>query len=240
MRTETQPISGDEISALGLFGHDSPQANAEIASSAQRLSAPRGEQIIRQGMVPEGLYGVREGRLKLYLLGCNGEERVIRILEPGETFAEALMFNSIPSPVYVETLTPCILCFIPRDAIYAHLGRDPEFTLAMLQGMSGMLRQLIIDLETCCMHNALGRVAGYLLKLAEATPPPHCEIQLPATKSLVASTLNLSAETFSRELHRLEHQGVIRISRRTIYVQDLSVLQDRAGVAIEPAGSVPR
>jgi len=59
-----------------------------------------------------------------------------------------------------------------------------------------------------------------LLRQAAASAPPHVEIQLPAPKSVIASTLNISAETFSRELHRLQDDGLIEINRRTIYVRD--------------------
>jgi CRP-like cAMP-binding protein len=46
-----------------------------------------------------------------------------------------------------------------------------------------------------------------------------------APKAVVASTLNLSAETFSRELHRLQHHGYIEIERRVIKLADRNGLR---------------
>ena len=96
---------------------------------------------------------------------------------------------------------------------------------------TGGMAQLITDLETCCLQSALQRTINYLLRGAEAGPPPHVEVHLPAPKAVVASTLNISAETFSRELHRLKDQGLIEINRRTIY------LRDRDGLYAAAAGS---
>ncbi|MGD8957773.1 MAG: helix-turn-helix domain-containing protein, partial [Chromatiaceae bacterium] len=88
-----------------------------------------------------------------------------------------------------------------------------------------IMRMLIQDLETCCLQNARQRITNYLLREADAVPPPHIQIHLPAPKALVASTLNISAETFSRELHRLHDKGLIEINRRTIYLREPDALR---------------
>jgi CRP-like cAMP-binding protein len=89
----------------------------------------------------------------------------------------------------------------------------------MLRNMSGLMAALVGDLETACMQNALQRTVNYLLREALNTPPPHIALTMPAPKAVIASTLNLSAETFSRELHRLQDHGLIEIDRRVVYLR---------------------
>jgi CRP-like cAMP-binding protein len=220
----------DQLREQTLFQDLEQRYLESIAHGGWVVERRRACRILGRGDHLEGLYTVFDGSLKLYMLSCSGDERVLRILGPGDTFGEAIMFNAIPSPVFVETLSAVKLGYFPRQIIDKALRNNPQFTHAMLRSMSMIMTQLITDLETCCLQSALQRTVNYLLRTAEAAPPPHVEVQLPAAKAVVASTLNISAETFSRELHRLKDLGLITIDRRTIY------LRDRDGLIAAAAG----
>ena len=229
------PVDPDQLVGQTLFSDIDPSALESIARGGWTVEKRRATRILGRGDHLEGLYTVFEGSLKLYMLSCSGDERVLRILRPGDTFGEAIMFNDIPSPVFVESLSPVRLGYFPRETITKALSSNPKFTFSMLRSMSMIMSQLIHDLETCCLQNALQRTVNYLLREAEASPPPHVEIQLPAPKAVVASTLNISAETFSRELHRLKDMGLIEINRRTIYLRDRDgLLSAAAGLTAKP------
>jgi CRP-like cAMP-binding protein len=220
MQVTKRTLDVDQMQDHVLF-RDLPRGEvARIAETGWLTEIDRGTRILSRAEMLDGLYIVFDGRLKIYMLSCNGDERVIRIVEPGESFSEAIMFNGFPSPVFVETLSKSTLGFFPRESISRALSASPGFTDSMLASMSNLMRQLIQDLETCCLQNALQRTVSYLLRMADAAPEPHVEVQLPAPKAVVASTLNMSAETFSRELHRLQDDGSIEINRRVIYLRD--------------------
>lgn len=217
-------LDPDQLAEQSLFAGLDRASVESIARGGWTIGEGRGVLILNRGDYLEGMFAVLSGRLKLYMLSCNGDERVLRVIRPGESFGEAIMFNAIPSPVFVETLSPVQLGYFPRPVITEALTRNPSFTAAMLQGMSALMRELIQDLETCCLHTAMQRTVGYLLREADASPPPHIAVELPAPKAVVASTLNISAETFSRELHRLQGEKLIEIDRRTIYLRDRDTL----------------
>ena len=220
MHSNGKPVQMEQLYRVPLF-HEVGEGNLKsIARQGSVLEMPRGTRILGRGEHLNGLYSVFEGRLKLYMLSCNGDERVLRVLQPGDSFGEAIMFNEIPSPVFVETLSPVSLGFFPREVVTKVLAADAGFMMSMLRGMSAMMRELIHDLDTCCLQNALQRTVSYLLREADSGPAPNIEVRLPAAKAVVASMLNISAETFSRELHRLQNDGLIEIDRRIIYLRD--------------------
>jgi CRP-like cAMP-binding protein len=97
------------------------------------------------------------------------------------------------------------------------------------------MRELIGDIEACCLLNARQRVVGYLLQQAEKDPSNLDRVTLPGPKAMVASLLNLSAETFSRELHALEHAGLLEIDRRRLRLRDRAALLALLGQLAESA-----
>jgi CRP-like cAMP-binding protein len=111
-----------------------------------------------------------------------------------------------------------------------------SFTL--LQLLAKRNHRLIQDMEACCLHFGVERLTAYLLRHVELDndAPDIGSVTPPAAKTVVASSLNLSAETFSRELHALAHQGFIEVTRREIRIPSLHRLRGAAGpdVAADP------
>lgn len=224
MHTKGIPVDAGLMFGQPLFERLDEASVAEISRGGWVVEVKRGQRLVGRGDLIDGLFVVIDGRLKLYMLSCNGDERVLRVLQYGDSFGEAIMFNKLPSPVFVDALAPARLAFFPRDVIHTALTSNPDFTDTMLRSMSALMRNLIHDLETCCLQNAMQRTVNYLLRASESVPPPHVELTLPAPKAVIASTLNMSAETFSRELHRLQESRYIEINRRTIYLRDREAL----------------
>ncbi len=223
------------LSQLRLLSDVQPGCLEQIAEKASAFGIERGEVVIERGQHLDGFYGVLSGTLKLYLLSCDGHERVVRLFQPNDSFGEAIMFNDIPSPVFVEAINRAELVFFPRDSVMPIFTERHDFALAMVRGLGRMLDELLTDLECCCLQNARQRIIRYLCALEPTDPRISDEVELPASKAVVASILNLSAETFSRELHALENQGLIRISRRVIHLNDRRRLLEVAESAQEPS-----
>jgi CRP-like cAMP-binding protein len=215
-------ISIDErrLRQMQLFEDLAAETVTQIAEGGWVIEHGRGARVLSRGDHLDGLFTVFDGQLKLYMLSCGGNERVLRILQAGDSFGEAIMFNGIPSPVFVETLSAVQLAYFPRELIADALAAHPDFTTSMLRGMSVLMRELIGDLETCCLQSARQRTVAYLLREADASRQPFPRVHLPAAKAVVASTLNISAETFSRELHYLQERGLIGIDKRRIELRD--------------------
>lgn len=226
-------LDADVLSQIPLFSGLRFDSVEQIASVGSVVSFPRASRVLNRGDVLDGFYVVIQGHLKLFMLSCDGAERVLRVLEPGHSFGEAMMFNGFPSPVFVESLSTAELAYFPGDKVSTILTANADFGAAMLRSMSSLLRELIHDLEACCLMNARQRTIAYLLRAAEADGQPQSRIHLPATKWIVASTLDLSPETFSRELHRLQDEGLIEINRRTIF------FRNRAGLIEAIGGNTP-
>jgi CRP-like cAMP-binding protein len=170
---------------------------------------------------------VMTGRIKLFLLSPAGQEKVVEIISPSQSFAEALVFLDKPYIVSAQALADARLVSVSKQGIIREIQQDARLALHMLAGLSKRLHGLIQDVEAYALSSGLQRLIGFLLRDVVANPaqvPNTATICLPASKATVASRLSLSPEYFSRVLHELEAAQLITIDRREIQILDVQKL----------------
>jgi CRP/FNR family transcriptional regulator, dissimilatory nitrate respiration regulator len=202
-----------------------------IAAGCHTRSAPKGQVLCEKGGTQCGFFCITDGRVKLAILSEEGAERVIEIVVPGGSFGEAPALLGEPWRAYAQALADTHLVHVGTARVREAAARWPDVALAVLNGLSRKVQDLTGDLETCCLMSASRRVAGFLLREATDRRHPSPDVVLPAPKAVVASSLNLTAETFSRELHNLARDGLVDVERRTIRVLSLDGLRSRCGAA---------
>jgi CRP-like cAMP-binding protein len=186
----------------------------------------RGQAVFRVGQPCEEFHVTVIGQVKLFAISPGGQEKVIEIIGPGGTFAEALMFTGRPYIINAQAVTDALVLSVGKRAVLAEIERDPRFALRMLAGISRRLHGLIRDVEDYTLCNGAQRIIGYLLREVEdgAGHQGPADVLLPVSKGTIASRLSLTPEYFSRVLHELESAGLIRIERRQIHIEDCKAL----------------
>lgn len=219
----------DFLRNLPLFRDlDVSQLEAIAAATAeQRVRA--GTELFRRGDPCDGIHVVVLGRVKLALQGQAGAEKVIEIIGPGLSFGESVMFMGKPHMLQAEALADSLLLFIRKNALLEAVACNPQFARRMLDELSARLYRLVADIEGYTLKSATARVTAYLLAaLADgASPGQSADVALTASKSVLASRLNITREHFSRILHELSQAGLIQVSGRNIQILDAAGLRQR-------------
>jgi CRP-like cAMP-binding protein len=201
---------------------------AELARHVRSLHVARGHVIFRRGDRIEGFYAVAYGMVKLALRGTNGEEKVLRLVGPGESFGEAAMYLDRPVQLDATALTDSMILFIGAAPAFALIASDPGFARGLLASMSQRMFTLVADLEAASLRDGVQRVAAYLGSHAQAGAPAPPVVRLPATKTVIASRLGVTKETFSRLLRELGALGLILVRKREITLLDAKRLAEVA------------
>ena len=184
----------------------------------------RGTLLFSAGEEAEGFYVVASGRVKIYKLSAEGKERILHIVHPGDTFAEAAIFGDGRYPAFAETLVASELVFLPGREFLDLLHMHSEIAVNMIAALSRFLRQFTHQIEELTFKEVPARLAGYLLKLEESQGV--CE--LPVSKSQLASNLGTVSETLSRSLRKLADEGLIRVDGRKVRILDRELLEEMA------------
>jgi len=221
-RTATRPRISieDFLAKLPLFRQLGEADRVRLAASVIEVAAPRGTVLFRRGDHCDGFHVVIFGQIKLALPGGGGDEKVIELMGPGQSFGEAVMFLERPYMVTAEALADSRLLHIARQAVLDEIDRDSRFSLRMIGGLSLRLHHLVSDIEVISLCSGMQRVIGYLLARAGENDAAQARFRLAARKGVIASRLNLTHEHFSRILHELAAQGLIAVEGPEITIRD--------------------
>ena len=212
------------LSRQPLFSDLSPAELDRLATGCALRRFSRGEHVFLVGEPCREFHVCVIGQVKLYAASSSGSEKVIDIISPGQSFAEALMFTGRPYIINAQALADCLLLSVKKQAVEGEIERDPRFALRMLAGISRRLHGLVHDVEAYALHSGVQRVIGYLLRDIAADSAQPVMVSLPVSKATIASRLSLTPEYFSRVLHELEAAGLVRIDKRDIYILDAPAL----------------
>ncbi|HTZ00232.1 MAG TPA: Crp/Fnr family transcriptional regulator, partial [Rhodocyclaceae bacterium] len=197
---------------------------ARVAKGALPRRLGKGAILFQRGDPSAGFFIVVFGQIKLAFSSAEGDEKVVEVIGPRQSFGEAVMFVERPYPVFAEALSDSLLLHLPRNAVFDLLEADNSFARRMLAGLSMRLHSLIADVESYSLRSSTQRVIGYLLQQCP-TAGAAAEVSLPAAKQVIASRLNVTPETLSRIFHELSAAELIQVHGRKIAIPDLARLR---------------
>ncbi|MGD0971775.1 MAG: Crp/Fnr family transcriptional regulator [Desulfobaccales bacterium] len=206
-----------------------PEADLEaLAHLAVSNAFARQATIFWEGREAQGFYLLSRGSVKLVKSSPEGKEYIIRLVGPGETFAEAAVFSDASYPATAMALEDCQTLFFPKAPFLRHLAASPTLARNMLATLSRLMLHLTRQLEDLSLKEVSARLARYLLERCQER---HGRIEkglafeLPTTKTHLAAYLGTIGETLSRTLSRLKSQGVIEVEKGRITITDPAVLK---------------
>ncbi|MBM4300709.1 MAG: Crp/Fnr family transcriptional regulator [Deltaproteobacteria bacterium] len=202
-----------------------------LARMAVKKTVPRQATIFWEGKEAQGFYLLITGQIKLVKSSPEGKEYIIRLVGPGETFAEAAVFGEIPYPATAIALEDCHTLFFPKGPFLQHLAASPALARNMLAALSRLMFHLTKQLEDLSLKEVSARLARYILERCQHTHGEiaaglHCE--LPTTKTQLAAYLGTISETLSRTLSRFKILGLIEVDKGKITIVDPAALHKMA------------
>jgi len=216
----------EELRRNPLFaGLDNDQL-ARVKDTMRSIELKEGECLFNHGQHATRFFLVRSGQIKLYRLSPDGTEKVIDIVQPMQTFAEAVMFMESRSyPVNAEALAASELIAFDSKTFLDILRESVDTCFRVMADMSMRLRMRLGEIDGLTLQNATLRLSSYLARqLPEGSQPP-VQIQLSAPKNVIASRLSVQPETLSRILNNLAKAGLISVDGRTIHVLNVDALR---------------
>ena len=224
MTTQT----ADFLATIPLFSGLPPEELERFAELTRERSYPKGSVILFQDDPGDSLFVLRDGRVKVVLIGEDGREVILGVLEPGAHFGELALIDDQPRSAHVIAMEDAQLLVLRREDFRRRVEANPTVAWALLTELSRRLRRADVKIGGLVLLDVPGRIARLLLDLADETGSE--QIEKPLTHQTIAQMIGASRETVSRAMKEFQDAGLIRVERRRISIGDREALEKRSQV----------
>lgn len=212
------------LANAALLSSLSPDELQTLVKCTARKRLRAGELLFTEGEPCHGLHIIARGRVRIFKTSAAGREQVLAISGPGESVAELPVFDGGAYPASAVALDDTQIAFIAQRDFQSYCMDHPKVALKMLAVVGARLRRLVSIIEELSFTTVRQRLIAALVRLAksEGVPTPGgIELQLPATHQELANQLGTVREIISRNLMRLQAEGLIDVNGRQIVVKDM-------------------
>lgn len=195
-----------------------------------------GEILFRKGDPGRQLYGVLEGRLKIYSSGADGREVVFGLSDPGDVTGEIALLDSEPRSATVVALEPTELLMLDRRDFLPFLQRHPSVAIRLAEILAERLRRLSELAEDSVLLALRARLAKKLVALARSYGRETGEgtrIELKLSQQALGDMVGTSRESINKQLRAWTQQGLVKSQRGFITLCGPSELESLARFAFD-------
>jgi CRP/FNR family transcriptional regulator len=226
MTTERMDLAA-VLGKTALLSNLTPAEIQQLAVRTVRKSLSAGELLFSEGELCHGLHIIARGKVRIFKTSLGGREQVLAINHPGESVAELPVFDGGSYPASAMAVEDAEIAFISRRDFQAYCMEHPAVALKMLAVVGTRLRRLVGIIEELSFTTIRQRLISTLLRLAESEGKQTergIEFQLPASHQELANQLGTVRELISRNLMRLQAEGMLDVDAREIVVKDMKGL----------------
>ena len=201
MESSEHMSSDNRYNALSrsvFFNDFSERSRHCLAAAAHLQLLPGREVLFHEGEEGGWVYLLVSGRVQLHRTTEEGREVVIKIVSPGELFAEAVLFERPDYPVTATALIKCELLRIARKDLQTML-EEADFRNDFIAGLMGKMRFLTSRIVELTANEVADRLLAFLNEQLAGRD----EGELPINKQAVAAAIGTTPETLSRTIQKL-------------------------------------
>lgn len=212
------------VRTASMFGSLPDNEANLLMEVARTVTLTKGQTLFVEGDPGEAFFIVLEGWAVLSRDASSGVRTLIKLIGPGESFAESMLAPDARYPVSGEAATPLRVARFSTERFRTLVTQWPGLGLSIVAATFRQMHRLVDQIEHLKSWSVERRVADMLLQIHHAMGAPGEGFTLPVEQTLIAARLAITPSTFSRSLRKLAPLGV-RARRGRI------TLEDPAGLA---------
>jgi len=189
------------LSRIPMFENISTGSRAAIAEICLSKFLRKKEILFLEGNKGYSVYILIKGNVQLYKTSADGKEIVIKIIKPGEMFAEVILFEENRYPVSAVALTDSQVFLLPKHQ-FACLLENTQFLKEFIGSLMHKMRYLADHIRYLTNHDVEERLFMFLEKQFGKQE----KIFIKLSKKDVAAAIGTTPETLSRLLLQLRNE----------------------------------
>lgn len=217
--------SGDNICSLfenpEILKHFSKEELSELSHEKKLITFKKGEFIIEEGAIPKGVYYIDKGTAKMFKLGFNGKEQILRFIKSGDIIGYRSILSNQPYGASATAMEDTEACFIPEKFFLKVLEHHPKLAFDVLRRIAvdlGESAQTITFLAQKTVRERLAEVLLLLEKKLGTDKDGFIKISL--TREEMANLIGTATESAIRLISEFKTDHLIEVEGRKIKILD--------------------
>jgi CRP-like cAMP-binding protein len=223
----TVPSTEAILKSVQIFhGLSEPELKA-LSSRAVRKQYSASQIVFSEGQPCSGLFVVASGKLRIFKTSANGREQVLGVEGPGSSVAELPVLDGGSYPASASAVTDCETIFVSRQDFQNLCLEHPEVGLKVLKVVGARLRRLVGIIEELSFTTVRQRLVGLLVRMAREQGKKGkagWEVEIGSSHQELASHIGTVRELVSRNMARLQAEGLISLEGRQLLIPDIDAL----------------
>jgi CRP/FNR family transcriptional regulator len=215
------------VRQAAMFASLSDEAICDLMRDCRRVRLGPSQPICRPDELATCFFLILAGHVRIFKLAPSGEQQVLHIYGPGQTFAEAAAMKRMLYPAHAEAMDSVTLIAIEKATFEAALLRNTEMVTGLVAGLSAKLKELTTLAEQLSLRKAPSRLAIVLLEEMGAAGGK--TFRLSRSKKQIAEQIGTTPETLSRTLRKFHEERLIDMHGAEITILDEESITHLAG-----------
>ena len=204
------------LKRTSLFKQLSEENISALADICLSKSVAKKEVLFFEGDQGYSLFLLVSGNIQLYKTTPDGRDVVIKVIKPGELFAEVVLFEKDNYPVSAVALKSSLVYMLPKHQFNCLLASEKfrnEFIGILMQKM----RYLADQIQYLTTYDVEDRLLLFLEEQYGKKEVIKCAL----SKKAVAAAIGATPETLSRLLFRMKRDDKLIWEGSTITVKQI-------------------
>lgn len=178
--------------------------------------------IFTQGDIASNFYVVAKGRVRVYTISPDGQERTIEILEAGRIFGDSSFIANSRRTVTIEAVVGSQIVCLQTEQLVGLCAASKQLMELVFQHMAQTCNYLTHQIVQGGHYDSTQKVAAFLLGESANRGTD----SLPYTHQDIAESVALNRVTVSRVMSKLKQQGMVEIKYGHIKITDRTSLKN--------------
>lgn len=192
----------------------------ELEDNKVDLFVKRKQNIFVQGNIPQYVYIVRKGKIKVFILGENGKEQIVRVAKEGDTIGYRSLLNDEKYFATAVAMDDCELCAVTKTFFFDEIARNPVLAKDTLTLLSKQLRDSENRMFSLAYKSVKERIAEGIIMLANAYGYEEDQqtIAVQLYRKDIADFAGVTVETAIRNLNDFRRDNLLEIDKKRIKI----------------------
>lgn len=202
-----------------ILKHFSKEELAELSHEKKIVSFKKGDILIEEGATPKGIYYIDKGTAKMYKLGFNGKEQILRFIKTGDILGYRSILSKQPYGASATAMEDTEACFIPEKFFLKVLEHHPKLAFDILRRISEDLGESAQTITFLAQKTVRERLAEVLLLLEKKLGTDKDGfIKISLTREEMANLIGTATESAIRLISEFKTDHLIEVEGRKIKI----------------------